>query len=43
LKPLFEPDAIAPTPMTPAAFAAHIKKELSQLKQLATARKIVVE
>jgi tripartite-type tricarboxylate transporter receptor subunit TctC len=43
LKPLFEPDAIAPTPMTPSAFAAHIKKELSQLKQLATARKIVVE
>ena len=43
LKPLFEPDAIAPTPMTAAAFAAVVKKELGQWKQIATARKIVAE
>jgi tripartite-type tricarboxylate transporter receptor subunit TctC len=43
LKPLFEPDAIAPTPMTPQAFAAIVKKELGQWKQIATARKIVAE
>ena len=43
LKPLFEPDAITPTPMTPAEFSALIKRELGQLKQLAAARKIVVE
>lgn len=43
LKPLFEPDAIVPTPMTPAAFAARVKQELGQWKQVAAARKIVAE
>ena len=43
LKPLFEPDAITPTPLTPPEFSAIIRKELGQLKQLATSRKIVAE
>ena len=43
LKPLFEPDAIAPMPMTPTQFATHVRNELAQWKQIATARKIVAE
>jgi tripartite-type tricarboxylate transporter receptor subunit TctC len=43
LKPLFEPDAIASMPMAPTQFATHVRKELAQWRQIATARKIVAE
>ena len=40
---LFEPDGMVPAPTTPPAFAARIKQELAQWKQIATSRKIVLE
>ena len=43
LKTLFEPDGMVPVATSPAAFAARVKQELAQWKQIATARKIVAE
>ena len=43
LKPLFEPDAIAPMMMSVPAFAAHVKQDLAKWKQIAVTRKIVAE
>ena len=43
LRNLFEPDGMVPVAMTPAAFAARIKQELAQWKQIATSKKIVLE
>ena len=43
LKPLFEPDAIAPMMMTVPAFTEHVKQDLAKWKQIATSRKIVAE
>jgi len=43
LKAIFEPDAMLPVAMTPAAFAARVQQELEQWKKVATARKIVAE
>ncbi len=43
LRALLEPDGMLPLATTPAAFAARIRQELEQWKQVATARKIVAE
>ena len=43
LRALLEPDGMLPLAMSPAAFAARIKQELEQWKQVATTRKIAVE
>ena len=43
LRNLFEPDGMVPVASTPAAFAARIKQELAQWKQIATSRKIALE
>jgi len=43
LKPVLEPDGTLPTAITPEAFAAHVKDELSQWKKIATDHKIVAE
>jgi tripartite-type tricarboxylate transporter receptor subunit TctC len=43
LATLLELDGTVPVPMSPAAFAARVKQELSQWKQIATERKIVAE
>jgi tripartite-type tricarboxylate transporter receptor subunit TctC len=43
LRNLFEPDGMVPVAATPAAFAARIKQELAQWKQIAASRKIVLE
>ena len=40
---LLEPDGTVPVAMSPAAFAARVKQELAQWKQIATDRKIVAE
>ena len=43
LRTLLEPDGMLPAAVSPAAFAARIKQELAQWKQIAAARKIVME
>ena len=43
LRNLFEPEGMVPVATTPAEFAARIKKELAQWKEIATSRKIVLE
>jgi tripartite-type tricarboxylate transporter receptor subunit TctC len=43
LKALLEPDGMLPSAMTREAFAARIKQELGQWKEIAAARKIVAE
>jgi tripartite-type tricarboxylate transporter receptor subunit TctC len=43
LRALLEPDGMVSVPVSPAAFAARVKEELGQWKQIASARKIVVE
>ena len=43
LKPLLESDGMMPAPITPSAFSARVKHELTQWKQIAAARKIVAE
>jgi tripartite-type tricarboxylate transporter receptor subunit TctC len=43
LRNLFEPDGMVPVATTPSAFAARVKQELAQWKQIATSRKIVLE
>jgi tripartite-type tricarboxylate transporter receptor subunit TctC len=43
LRALLEPDGMLPVAVTPAAFAARVKQELAQWKQIAASRKIVVE
>ena len=43
LRNLFEPDGMLPVATTPSAFAARVKQELAQWKQIATSRKIVLE
>jgi tripartite-type tricarboxylate transporter receptor subunit TctC len=43
LRALLEPDGMTPVAMLPAGFAARVKQELAQWKQVATARKIVAE
>ena len=43
LTPVLEPDGTLPDPMPPAAFAARIKDELGQWKQLAAEHRIVAE
>ncbi len=43
LKAILEPDGMLPAPVIPAAFAARVKQELAQWKQIAAARKITVE
>ena len=43
LAPVLEPDGTLPDPMPPAAFAARIKDELGQWKQIAAEHKIVAE
>jgi tripartite-type tricarboxylate transporter receptor subunit TctC len=40
---LLEPDGTVPVAMSPAAFAARLRQELAQWKQIATDRKIVAE
>jgi hypothetical protein len=40
---MLEPDGILPVAVSPAVFAARIKQELEQWKQLAASRKIVAE
>jgi tripartite-type tricarboxylate transporter receptor subunit TctC len=40
---ILEPDGMLPHAMTPAAFAARVKQELAQWKQIATERKIAAE
>jgi hypothetical protein len=40
---LLEPDGMLPVAVTPAAFAARVKQELAQWKNVAATRKIVVE
>lgn len=43
LKAILEPDGLLPAPVSPAAFAARVKQELSQWKRIAAVRKITVE
>lgn len=43
LAAILEPDGTVPTPITPAAFAARVREELGQWKQIATEKKIVAE
>ena len=43
VRALLEPDGMTPLALTPVAFAARVKHELGQWKQIATARKIVIE
>lgn len=43
LKAIFEPDAMQPVAMTPAAFSARLQQELAQWKQVVAERKIVAE
>ncbi|HEX2829032.1 MAG TPA: tripartite tricarboxylate transporter substrate-binding protein [Burkholderiales bacterium] len=43
LRMLLEPDGMLPVSVTPAAFAARVKQELAQWKNVASSRKIVVE
>ena len=43
LAPLLEPDGTVPEAISAAAFAARIKEELGQWKQIATDHKIVAE
>ena len=43
LAPVLEPDGTLPEAISPAAFAARIKDELGQWKQIATEHKIVAE
>lgn len=43
LRPFFEPEGMLPVPLTPGAFAARVKQELAQWKQIATAKNIVAE
>lgn len=43
LSPVLEPDGTLPEAISPAAFAARIKTELGQWKQIATDHKIVAE
>lgn len=43
LRMLLEPDGMLPVSATPASFAARIRQELVQWKQVAASRKIVVE
>ena len=43
LRALLEPDGMLPVVMSPASFAASVKQELAQWKQIAAARKIVAE
>jgi tripartite-type tricarboxylate transporter receptor subunit TctC len=40
---VLEPEGTVPTAMSPAAFAARVKEELAQWKQVAAAHKIVAE
>ena len=43
LKTLLEPDGMLPSAVSPASFAARVKQELALWKQVAAARKIVME
>jgi tripartite-type tricarboxylate transporter receptor subunit TctC len=43
IRALLEPDGMLPVAMTPPAFAARVKQELAQWKQIASTRKIVAE
>ena len=43
LRMLLEPDGMLPVSVTPAAFAARVKQELAQWKNVASSRRIVVE
>jgi len=43
IKAILEPDGMLPLAMSPAAFAARLKQELEQWKQVAASRKIVAE
>ena len=43
VRPMLESDGMLPTAVTPAAFAARVKQELEQWKQIAASRKIVAE
>lgn len=43
LKPIYEPDAMLPVAMTPAAFSARLEQELAQWKKIVAERKIVAE
>jgi tripartite-type tricarboxylate transporter receptor subunit TctC len=43
LAPVLEPDGALPDAMRPGAFAALVKDELAQWKQIAGAHKIVAE
>ena len=43
LRMLLEPDGMLPVSVTPAVFAARVKQELGQWKNVASSRKIVVE
>jgi tripartite-type tricarboxylate transporter receptor subunit TctC len=43
MRPMLEADGMLPVAVTPAAFAARIRQELDQWKQIAAARKIVAE
>jgi tripartite-type tricarboxylate transporter receptor subunit TctC len=43
LRTLFEPDGMIPLATTPSAFAARVKQELAQWKQIAMSKKIVLE
>jgi len=43
LKALLEPDGMLPSAVSPASFAGRVKQELALWKQVATARKIVME
>jgi tripartite-type tricarboxylate transporter receptor subunit TctC len=43
LRMLLEPDGMLPVAVTPAAFAARVKHELGQWKNVASSRKIVME
>ena len=43
LRVLLEPDGMTALAMSPEAFAARVKEELGQWRQIAASRKIVVE
>jgi tripartite-type tricarboxylate transporter receptor subunit TctC len=43
MRTLLEADGMLPVAVTPAAFAARVKQELQQWKQVAASRKIVIE
>jgi tripartite-type tricarboxylate transporter receptor subunit TctC len=43
LRMLLEPDGMLPVSVGPAEFAARVKQELAQWKQIAASRKIVAE